>query len=110
MPLDEVSAHQRSAAKAVNFGIVYGISDFGLARNIGIGRGEAADFIARYFAHKFGVKDFMEPHGGAGGRPGLRQKPCWAGGGPPELNSRIANTRSGERVAKLCPSRAPRRT
>ena len=50
MPLDEVTPQMRSSAKAVNFGIVYGISDFGLASNLHISRKEAAEFISRYFA------------------------------------------------------------
>ncbi|NLB38898.1 MAG: DNA polymerase I, partial [Clostridiales bacterium] len=58
--MDQVTGQMRSAAKAVNFGIVYGISDFGLARNVGITRNEAKDFIARYFAHYPGVKEYMD--------------------------------------------------
>ena len=50
VPLAEVTPQMRSSAKAVNFGIVYGISDFGLAANLHISRKEAAEFIARYFA------------------------------------------------------------
>lgn len=58
--MDQVTGQMRSAAKAVNFGIVYGISDFGLARNVGITRNEAKDFIARYFARYPGVKEYMD--------------------------------------------------
>ena len=50
----------RSAAKAVNFGIVYGISDFGLAKNLGISRQEARDFIDRYLARYPKVKAYMD--------------------------------------------------
>jgi DNA polymerase-1 len=50
----------RSRAKAVNFGIVYGISDFGLARNIGISRSEAKQYIEQYFARYNGVRRFMD--------------------------------------------------
>lgn len=57
---EQVTAAQRSAAKAVNFGIVYGISDFGLAQNLGIPRKEAAEYIASYLAHYQGIKAFME--------------------------------------------------
>lgn len=49
IPLNEVDATWRSRAKAVNFGIIYGISDFGLARDTGVGRSEAHDYIERYF-------------------------------------------------------------
>lgn len=60
VPLEEVTKEMRSASKAVNFGLVYGISEFGLARNIGISRREAADFIARYFARYPGIKKYMD--------------------------------------------------
>ncbi len=58
--LPEVSGDQRRAAKAINFGLMYGMSAFGLARQLGIGRGEAQDYIALYFARYPGVRDFME--------------------------------------------------
>jgi len=58
--ISEVTPEERSNAKAVNFGIVYGISDFGLARNIGISRKRAADYISRYFAEFSGVKRYMD--------------------------------------------------
>jgi DNA polymerase-1 len=55
VPLNEVTGAMRSAAKAVNFGIVYGISDFGLARNIGVSRKQAAEFIERYLTRYAGI-------------------------------------------------------
>ena len=58
--LDEVTGNERRAAKAINFGLMYGMSAFGLARNLGIGRGEAQDYIALYFSRYPGVRDFME--------------------------------------------------
>ncbi|MBB6282596.1 DNA polymerase-1 [Geobacillus subterraneus] len=57
---EEVTATMRRQAKAVNFGIVYGISDYGLAQNLNITRKEAAEFIERYFASFPGVKRYME--------------------------------------------------
>ena len=60
VPLAEVTAEQRRRAKAVNFGIVYGLSDFGLARDLGIGRKEAAGYIARYFERYHGVREFLD--------------------------------------------------
>lgn len=55
----EVDANMRRAAKAVNFGIVYGISDFGLSQNLGITRKEASNFIEQYFSIFSGVKQYM---------------------------------------------------
>jgi DNA polymerase-1 len=57
---DTVTREQRSAAKAINFGLMYGMSAFGLARQLGIGRGEAQDYIALYFSRFSGVRDYME--------------------------------------------------
>ena len=58
--LDAVSGDQRRAAKAINFGLMYGMSAWGLARQLGIGRGEAQDYIALYFSRYPGVRDYME--------------------------------------------------
>ncbi|HET7627823.1 MAG TPA: DNA polymerase I [Bacillales bacterium] len=57
---DEVTSNMRRQAKAVNFGIVYGISDYGLSQNLGITRKEAAEFIERYFASYPKVKQYMD--------------------------------------------------
>lgn len=59
VPLEEVTGAMRSAAKAVNFGIVYGISDYGLSQNLNIPRKEAAEFIERYLASFPGVQQYM---------------------------------------------------
>ncbi|KAF1692116.1 DNA polymerase I [Pseudoxanthomonas koreensis] len=58
--LDEVTGNERRAAKAINFGLMYGMGAFGLARQLGIGRGEAQDYIALYFSRYPGVRDYME--------------------------------------------------
>ncbi|MBB6600390.1 DNA polymerase I [Luteimonas sp. MC1825] len=58
--LEEVTGDERRAAKAINFGLMYGMGAFGLARNLGIPRGEAQDYIALYFSRYPGVRDFME--------------------------------------------------
>jgi len=60
VPFVDVTNEQRSAAKAVNFGIVYGISDYGLSQGIGVSRKEAAEYIAGYFARYPAVKDFID--------------------------------------------------
>jgi DNA polymerase-1 len=57
---DAVSGDQRRAAKAINFGLMYGMSAFGLARQIGVGRGEAQDYVNRYFHRYPGVRAFMD--------------------------------------------------
>src|SRR5690606_20377805 len=57
---DQVDANMRRQAKAVNFGIIYGISDYGLAQNLNIPRKEAADFIERYFSVFSGVRRYMD--------------------------------------------------
>ena len=59
-PIDEVTKEQRSNAKAVNFGIVYGISDFGLAEQLGISRKRAKQYIDEYLTEYAGIKEFME--------------------------------------------------
>jgi DNA polymerase-1 len=58
--LEDVTGNERRAAKAINFGLMYGMSAFGLARQLGIARGEAQDYIALYFSRYPGVRDYME--------------------------------------------------
>lgn len=60
VPMEEVTPELRRRAKAVNFGIIYGISDFGLARDLKIPRKEAAEYIRRYFARLPRVGEFIE--------------------------------------------------
>ena len=59
VPLDEMTADVRRQAKAINFGVIYGISGFGLARNLRIPRSEAQGFIDRYFDRFPGIKEYM---------------------------------------------------
>lgn len=59
-PIEEVTKEQRSDAKAVNFGIVYGISDFGLGEQLGISRKKAKQYITEYLEQYAGIKAFME--------------------------------------------------
>ena len=58
--IEEVSFEQRRSAKAVNFGLIYGMQAFGLAKQLGIKRGEAQKYIDTYFARYPGVKNYME--------------------------------------------------
>ena len=104
VPLDEVTSDMRSAAKAVNFGIVYGISDFGLARNIGVSRREAGEFIERYFQKYPGIRRFMDKAVADGKALGYAQTLFGRRRPLPELVSSNYNTRSfGERAAMNTP-------
>ncbi|MGH8157770.1 MAG: DNA polymerase I [Rhodanobacter sp.] len=60
IPPEEITTNQRRAAKAINFGLMYGMSAFGLARQLGVDRGEASDYMARYFSRYPGVRAFMD--------------------------------------------------
>ena len=60
LKLDDVTTEQRRAAKAINFGLIYGMSAFGLAKQLGIGRNEAQAYVEMYFARYPGVKNYMD--------------------------------------------------
>jgi DNA polymerase-1 len=60
VPLDQVSSEQRRYAKVINFGLIYGMSAYGLARNLAIEQGVAKNYIAQYFAKYPGVKRYMD--------------------------------------------------
>jgi DNA polymerase-1 len=60
VPVKDMPAEIRRRAKAINFGIIYGISAFGLANQLGIARGEADDYIKKYFTRFPGIRDYME--------------------------------------------------
>ena len=60
VPVKDMPSEIRRRAKAINFGIVYGISAFGLANQLSIPRGEADDYIKKYFQRFPGIRDYME--------------------------------------------------
>ncbi len=104
VPLSSVTGEQRSAAKAVNFGIVYGISDFGLARNLGISVATASGYIKRYFERYPKVKQYLTDSVQKAKENGYaetlfgRRRPL------PELSASNYNVRQfGERVAMNMP-------
>jgi DNA polymerase-1 len=102
--VEQVTPEMRSAAKAVNFGIVYGQSDYGLARTIGVTRAEAGDMIARYFARYPSIKRYLDESVAQGKANGYartllgRRRPL------PELASANRSIRMfGERAAMNTP-------
>ena len=104
IPLDEVTPQMRSHAKAVNFGIVYGISAFSLAQDIGVRPREAQAYIDAYLEKYHGVREYMEKvisqakHDGYVSTLFGRRRPM------PELKSPNRNMRAfGERVARNMP-------
>ncbi|WP_394174421.1 DNA polymerase I [Guptibacillus hwajinpoensis] len=101
---DDVTSDMRRHAKAVNFGIVYGISDYGLSQSIGISRKEAGEFIDRYLESFPGVKRYMEDVVSEAKQDGfvstLMQRRRYL----PEINSRNFNQRGfAERTAMNTP-------
>ncbi len=104
VPFEEVTSQQRSSAKAVNFGIVYGISDFGLGENLGITRKEAQKYIEEYFDKYKGVKSYMEKAVEEGKKNGYVTTILNRRRYIPELLSTNYNIRSfGERTAMNTP-------
>lgn len=104
VPKSEVTKEMRSAAKAVNFGIVYGISAFGLAEQLGIPQRRAAEYIEKYLARCTGVDRFMHEAVERGKRLGYAETMMGRRRPLPELNSSNHNTRAfGERVAMNMP-------
>ncbi len=100
VPLELVSHEMRSRSKAVNFGIVYGISDFGLARQLGCSRQEAGEFIRNYLARYQGVKKYMEEMTELARRQGYVSTLLGRRRYLPDINNRNFNLRSfAERTA-----------
>jgi len=104
MALDEVSADQRRSAKAINFGLMYGMSAWGLARQLETGRDVAAEYIERYFERYPGVRDYMERTRTLAKKQGfvetLAGRRLWL----PEINSR---NRQRQQAAERAAINAP---
>ncbi|MBN1776500.1 MAG: DNA polymerase I [Clostridiales bacterium] len=104
VPFENVTAAMRRSAKAVNFGIVYGISGFGLARNIGVSLREADAYIATYFERYPKVKDFMDEAVRLAYERGYAQTILGRRRQMPELKDPSRNVRNfGERAAMNMP-------
>ena len=104
VPPDWVTPELRSRAKAVNFGLIYGISGFGLSRNTGVSRREAGEFIAKYFEKYPGVKRFMDESASEGVRLGYARTMMGRRRYLPELKSPKAPIREfGKRAAMNTP-------
>lgn len=104
MPLEMVNSQMRSRAKAVNFGIVYGIGAFSLSKDIGVTRKEADQYIKSYLSHYSGVAEYMENVVAKAKECGYVQTAFNRRRYLPELKSSNFNMRSfGERVARNMP-------
>ena len=104
VPPEWVTPELRSRAKAVNFGLIYGISGFGLSRNTGVSRKEAGEFIAKYFEKYPGVKRFMDESASEGIRLGYARTMMGRRRYLPELKSPKAPIREfGKRAAMNTP-------
>lgn len=104
VPESEVTPIQRRSAKAVNFGIIYGISDFGLSQNANLSRKEAKLYIEKYFATYPSVKEYMDSNVKFARENGYIKTIMGRIRRIPEINSNVYQTRQfGERVAMNMP-------
>ena len=104
MTLDDVTDDQRRSAKAINFGLMYGMSAFGLAKQLGIGRGEAQQYVDLYFNRYPGVKAFMDEIRETAREKGYVETVFGRRLYLPEINARNANRRQyAERTAINAP-------
>ena len=104
VPMDEVTPLQRRHAKAVNFGIVYGISEFSLSEDIGVTRWEAKEYIDSYLNHYQGVKAYMKQVVEDAREKGYTETIYGRRRSIPELKSSNYNVRTGaERIALNTP-------
>jgi DNA polymerase-1 len=104
VPVDQVSSEQRRYAKVINFGLIYGMSAFGLARNLGIDNTAAKNYIERYFARFAGVKQYMDQTRQSAKAKGYVETVLGRRLYLPEINSPNGPRRSGaERAAINAP-------
>ena len=104
IPKEEVTKEQRSSAKAVNFGIVYGISDFGLSEQLGISKKKAKEYIEQYLEKYSGIKKFMDDIVEIAKKQGYVETLFHRRRYIPEINSNNYMVRKfGERVAMNTP-------
>jgi len=104
VPFDEVTAELRSSAKAVNFGIIYGISSFGLGQGLNISRKEAEEYIAKYFETYPVIKEFLDRMVEEGRNNGMVRTEYGRIRPIPEISSTNFMQRSfGERIAMNSP-------
>lgn len=103
-PLEQISQEQRRYAKVINFGLIYGMSEFGLAAQLGIDRTAAKSFIARYFARYPGVADYMQRTREAAKQKGYVETVLGRRLQLPDIHSHQHNRRMGaERAAINAP-------
>lgn len=104
LPLDEITSEMRSSCKAVNFGIVYGISDFSLAQDIGVSRKEAAEFIKTYLDSYPGIENYMSTIKQTAREQGYVTTLFGRRRAVPDIDSKNFNVRSAaERIAMNTP-------
>ncbi len=102
--VEQVTAEQRRSAKAINFGLIYGMSAFGLARQLDIGRAEAQGYVDLYFDRYPGVKEFMDRTRAAAHEQGYVETLFGRRLYLPEINSRNG---SAARLPSARPSMRP---
>jgi DNA polymerase-1 len=104
VPIEGMPAEVRRRAKAINFGIIYGISAFGLAAQLGIPKQEAGEYIATYFKRFPGIRDYMEETKRKAHEQGFVETIFGRRVHYPEINTRNPSVRSGlERAAINAP-------
>jgi DNA polymerase-1 len=104
MPLQEVTTEQRRSAKAINFGLIYGMGAFGLAKQLGISRTDAQAYIARYFGRFSGVLAYMDQAKNDAKNKGYVETLLGRRLYLPDINSSVAMVRAGaERIAINAP-------